>query len=84
MVRWRYEDASSDLGHPSVSLRWTTLWDKTLFFKKKNDLAHARISNASLYISCVRDTAAKLSFLATISHYVKFLKGYSFNIGGYN
>ena len=33
-----------------------------------------RISNASLCISCVRDTAAKSGFLATISHKVKFSK----------
>ena len=42
----------------------------------KNDLAHGCISNASLCIGCVRDTAAKSGFLATISHNVKVLKGY--------
>ena len=48
-----------------------------------NDLAHACISNACLCILWVRDTAAK-SFFTTISHNVKFLKGYSFKIGGNN
>ena len=74
--------ACSDLGHPSESLLGNIAWDKTLL--KKNDLAHARISNAWLCISCVRGTAANSGFLATISHNVKFLKGYSFKIGGYN
>ena len=54
-------------------------WDKTGFLKKQNDLSTRdfdtyRISNASLSISCVRDTAAKSGFLATISHKVKFSK----------
>ena len=51
-------------------------WDKTFFFFKKwpctRDFDTYRISNASLCISCVRDTAAKSGFLATISHKVKF------------
>ena len=54
-------------------------WDKTLFcfFKKwpsTRDFYTYRISNASLCISCVLDTAAKSGFLATISHKVKFSK----------
>ena len=61
-------------------------WDKT-FFKKKwpstQDFDTYCISNVSLCISCLRDTAAKSSFLATISHKVKFSKD-SFKIGGYN
>ena len=39
-----------------------------------NYLAHEIFSNASLCISCVRDTAAKSGFLAIISHKVKFSK----------
>ena len=143
----------SDLSHPIESLRWVTSRGIRRLFKKMTYiLAHARIGNASLCISCV-DTAAKSGFLATISsdsftilglwvlglavshicesncklinpehffydksaiplhpgtrfnknfapqrqdagctgnkitaisHYVNFLKGYSFKIGGYN
>ena len=66
----------------SESIRWATLHGIDVF-KKKNkkqiDLAQKifdtyGISNASLCISCVRDTAAKSGFLATISHKVKFSK----------
>ena len=60
----------------------TVIW-YVLENKDINDLAHARISNACLCVLCVRDTAAK-SFFTTISHNVKFLKGYSFKIGGNN
>ena len=53
-------------------------WDKTvcLFLKwlSTRDFDTYHISNASLCISCVRNTAAKSCFLATISHEVKFSK----------
>ena len=69
-----YADAYSDLGHPRESLRWAILRGtrRFLYKNKQIDLAHERISNASLCISCVRDTAAKSGFLATISHNMKF------------
>ena len=64
-----YPDLCSNSGHPSESLRWATLRGIRRFCKKidlARDFDTYRISNASLCISCVRDTAAKSGFLATI------------------
>ena len=70
-----YVDACSDLGHSSESLRWATLHGiRRGFFFKKNDLAHEILILASLCISCVRGTAEKSAFHATLSHKVKFSK----------
>ena len=77
-----YADACSDLGQVKAFAGQHCVGLDA--FLKKNDLAHVCISNASLCISCVRDTAAKSGFITTISHNVKFLKGYSFKIEGYH
>ena len=72
MMRWHTE-----MRVPSESLRWATLRGIRRCFKKTNwpstrDFDTYCISNVSLCISCVRDTAAKWGFLAIISHNVSF------------
>ena len=71
MMRWPwYAGVCSNVGNPRESLRWATLRGFRRFYKKKwpsaRDFDTYRISNASLCISYVRDSAVKSGSLATI------------------